>query len=62
MVGALGVNQRVLFTSVFFLGSVLAGLGSGVAFMCCGFVTVWLNYSVVTTLVWLPGRSRLAMP
>jgi branched-chain amino acid transport system permease protein len=27
MVGALGVNQRLLFTSVFFLGSVLAGLG-----------------------------------
>ncbi|WP_421991842.1 ABC transporter permease [Roseococcus sp.] len=27
MVGALGVNQRMLFTTVFFLGSVLAGLG-----------------------------------
>ena len=27
MVGALGVNQRMLFTSVFFLGSCLAGLG-----------------------------------
>lgn len=27
MVGALGVNQRRLFTTVFFLGSVLAGLG-----------------------------------
>jgi branched-chain amino acid transport system permease protein len=27
MVGALGVNQNWLFTSVFFLGSVLAGLG-----------------------------------
>jgi branched-chain amino acid transport system permease protein len=27
MVGALGVNQRLLFTTVFFLGSVLAGLG-----------------------------------
>jgi branched-chain amino acid transport system permease protein len=27
MVGALGVNQRLLFTSVFFLGSCLAGLG-----------------------------------
>jgi branched-subunit amino acid ABC-type transport system permease component len=26
MVGALGVNQRWLFTSVFFLGSLLAGL------------------------------------
>ncbi|MDH3742937.1 MAG: ABC transporter permease, partial [Hyphomicrobiales bacterium] len=27
MLGALGVNQALLFTSVFFLGSVLAGLG-----------------------------------
>lgn len=27
MVGALGVNQRLLFTGVFFLGSCLAGLG-----------------------------------
>ncbi len=27
MVGALGVNQRMLFTGVFFLGSLLAGLG-----------------------------------
>lgn len=27
MVGALGVNQRLLFTSVFFFGSMLAGLG-----------------------------------
>ncbi len=27
MVGALGVNQRMLFTSVFFLGAFLAGLG-----------------------------------
>src|SRR4051794_19448781 len=27
MVGALGVNERVLFTSVFFLGALLAGLG-----------------------------------
>jgi branched-chain amino acid transport system permease protein len=27
MVGALGVNQRLLFSAVFFLGSFLAGLG-----------------------------------
>jgi branched-chain amino acid transport system permease protein len=27
MVGALGVNERLLFTSVFFLGALLAGLG-----------------------------------
>ncbi len=30
MVGALGVNQKRLFTGVFFLGSVLAGLGGAV--------------------------------
>ena len=30
MVAALGVNQRLLFTSVFFLGSVLAGLGGAI--------------------------------
>ena len=30
MVGALGVNQRWLFTSVFFLGSCLAGLGGAI--------------------------------
>ncbi len=30
MVGALGVNQRALFTSVFFLGAFLAGLGGAV--------------------------------
>jgi len=30
MVGALGVNQRRLFTSVFFLGAFLAGLGGAV--------------------------------
>jgi len=30
MVGALGVNQSLLFTGVFFLGSVLAGLGGAV--------------------------------
>ena len=30
MVGALGVNQRWLFTSVFFLGAFLAGLGGAV--------------------------------
>ncbi len=30
MIGALGVNQRFLFTSVFFLGAFLAGLGGAV--------------------------------
>ncbi len=33
----------------------VAGLGAGSVFMICGFVVVWLNYSVVTTLAWLPG-------
>jgi len=32
-----------------------AGLAAGVVFMVCGFVVVWLNYSVVTSLVWLPA-------
>ncbi len=35
--------------------SVAGGLASGVVFMICGFVVAWLNYSVVTTLVWLPA-------
>lgn len=30
MLGALGVNQKLLFTSVFFVGAVLAGLGGAV--------------------------------
>jgi hypothetical protein len=37
------------------LGRSMAGsIASGAAFMACGFVTVWLNYSVVTSLVWVP--------
>ncbi len=32
-----------------------AGIASGIVFMACGFVTVWLNYSVVTVLAWLPA-------
>ncbi len=35
--------------------SPLAGLGAGLIFMLSGFVVVWLNYSVVTTLAWLPA-------
>src|SRR6185295_9086128 len=30
MLGALGINQKWLFTSVFFLGSALAGLGGAI--------------------------------
>ncbi len=32
-----------------------AALGSGLIFMISGCVAVWLNYSVVTTLSWLPA-------
>ncbi|MEO6457730.1 MAG: YfhO family protein [Chloroflexia bacterium] len=35
--------------------SPMAGLAAGTLFMTCGFVTVWMNYSVVTTLVWMPA-------
>lgn len=35
--------------------SSVAGIGAGVVFMLCGFVTAWLNYSVVTSLTWLPA-------
>ncbi|MDQ6695749.1 MAG: YfhO family protein [Chloroflexota bacterium] len=31
------------------------GLAAGCTFMACGFVAVWLNYSVVTTLAWMPA-------
>src|SRR5207302_3151739 len=32
--------------------SMAAGLASGVVFMLCGFVVPWLNYSIVTSLLW----------
>ena len=32
----------------------LAGLAGGVVFMYCGFLSAWLNYAVVSTLIWLP--------
>lgn len=35
--------------------SMSAGMAAGAVFMACGFVAVWLNYSVVTTLAWLPA-------
>lgn len=35
--------------------STQASLGAGIIFMLCGFVTVWLNYNVVTTLAWMPA-------
>lgn len=35
--------------------SALAAAGAGIVFMISGFVVVWLNYSVVTSLVWMPA-------
>ncbi len=32
----------------------LAASTAGIVFMLCGFVAVWLNYNVVTSLVWMP--------
>lgn len=38
------------------LGRKYAGaIAAGVVFMACAFVVAWLNYSVVTTAVWLPA-------
>ena len=34
--------------------SIAGGVAAGTALMACGFVTVWLNYSVVSTFAWLP--------
>ncbi len=31
-----------------------AGLAGGIVFAYCGFLTVWLNYSVATAAIWLP--------
>ena len=44
MVAALGVDQRVLFTGVFFLGSTLAGLGGGIIACTTLHVTPLLSY------------------
>ena len=33
----------------------VAALASGIIFAYCGFLTVWLNYSVTTTAIWLPA-------
>jgi hypothetical protein len=35
--------------------SLAAGVAAGVVMMACGFVTVWLNYTVVATLAWTPA-------
>ena len=39
----------------------LAAVAAGVVFMICGFVTVWLNYPVVTSLVWMPALLWAAL-
>jgi hypothetical protein len=35
--------------------SPVAAGAAGIVFMLCGFVAVWLNYNVVTSLVWMPA-------
>jgi hypothetical protein len=35
--------------------SPVAAAAAGIVFMLCGFVAVWLNYNVVTVLVWMPA-------
>jgi branched-chain amino acid transport system permease protein len=46
MVGALGVNQRRLFSSVFFLGSFLTGLG-GALQVPLGAITLQMHWNVI---------------
>ncbi len=46
MVGALGVNERVLFTSVFFLGACLAGLG-GALMLPSGSANLQMDLSLI---------------
>jgi len=62
MVGALGVNQRMLFTSVFFLGSVLAGLG-GALQLPRESVNLHMDLSIITeafVVVVVGGLGSLA--
>ncbi len=35
--------------------SFVAAAGAGIVFMLSGFVVVWLNYPIVTSLVWMPA-------
>ena len=46
MVGALGVNERLLFTSVFFLGACLAGLG-GALMLPSGSANLHMDLSLI---------------
>ncbi len=69
MVGALGVNQRWLFTSVFFLGSLLAGLGGALQLpresvnlhMDLAIITETFVVVVVGGLGSLPGAALAAL-
>ena len=69
MVGALGVNQRWLFTSVFFLGSLLAGLGGALQLpresvnlhMDMAIITEAFVVVVVGGLGSLPGAALAAL-
>ncbi len=69
MVGALGVNQRWLFTSVFFLGSALAGLGGALQLpresvnlhMDLAIITETFVVVVVGGLGSLPGAALAAL-
>ncbi len=47
MVGALGVNQRLLFTSVFFVGATLAGLGGSLQMLRPELVTLQVDLIVL---------------
>lgn len=49
MVGALGVNQRWLFTGVFFLGSALAGLG-GALQLPKGGADLLMDFNILATI------------
>ena len=57
MVGALGVNQRLLFTSVFFFGSVLAGLG-GALQLPREAVNLHMDLSMISEALRGRGRRR----
>ena len=62
MVGALGVNQRWLFTSIFFLGSLLAGLG-GALQLPRESVNLHMDLSIITeafVVVVVGGLGSLA--
>jgi hypothetical protein len=59
---ALGAWLRLTLLGWFTFGfarvlgrSAPAAAGAGVVFMICGFTVVWINYPIVTSLVWMPA-------